>query len=157
MARYGDLDGAADQLVHSLSIRPQLETWHNLATVYRRMGQPEKAEQAEREREKLLTAHRGLGAVPEDSTDLGSRPRLQWVDVDTFAASSTPYGFDGPAVSSNNSASIAQRDSLGKRLIAKLISWPKANKPQQNRDSPQLSQKADPSPGGDANGRTLFK
>ena len=50
MARFGDLESAAGQLTHSLSIKPQVETWHNLATVYRRMGQQEKAEQAERER-----------------------------------------------------------------------------------------------------------
>jgi hypothetical protein len=154
MARYGDLDSAAGQLVHSLSIKPQVETWHNLATVYRRMGQPEKAAQAEQEREKLLAAPRAEAAGP---TDLGSRPPLQWVDVDTFAATSTPHGLDGPAVSSNKSASIAQRDSLGKRLISKLNPWSKTDKPQQNTDMTQMSQKADSTRGGDTDGRMLFK
>ncbi len=154
IARYGDLESAAGQLVHSLSVKPQVETWHNLATVYRRMGQLKMAEQAEREREKLLAAPR---TVVNDSTDLGSRPPLRWVDVDTFAATSTPYGLDGPAVSSNKSASIAQRDSFGKRLISKLNPWPKTDKPQQKTDPSQLNKKSDPSRGGETDGRTLVQ
>jgi hypothetical protein len=156
MARYGDLDSAADHLVHSLSIKPQAETWHNLATVYRRKGQSDQAEQAEREREKLLAAPRGQGAAAQDSTDLAARPQMRWVDVDTFAATSTPYGLDGPAVSSNKPVSIAQRESLGKRLISKLNPWPKADKPQQNADTTPLRQKAEPSRIAE-DSRSLFK
>jgi tetratricopeptide (TPR) repeat protein len=156
MARYGDLEGAAGQLVHSISIRPQLETWRNLATVYSRMGQPKKAEQAEQEREKLLVAERSRGTLAANATNLGSRPILQWVDVNTFAASATPYGLDGPAVSSNNSVAIAQRDSLGKRMT-KWIPWPKSGMPQQNADTSQLNATTDPSRGGEANGRSLIK
>ncbi len=156
MARYGDLDGAAGQLMHSLSIKPQVETWHNLATVYSRMGQTDKADQAEREREKLAVAERDRGAVADNSTDLGSRPALQFVDVDTFAATGTPYGFDGPAVSPNKSTA-PQRDSLAKRLISKLIPWSKADKPAQNTDRTQSSQKTDPSHDGASDGWTLFK
>jgi tetratricopeptide (TPR) repeat protein len=155
MARYGDLEGAAGQLVHSLSVRPQLETWHNLATVYRRMGQSEKAEQAEGEREKMLVAARSRGATTENS-NVGSRPTLQWVDADAFAASATPYGLDGPAVSANKSVSIAQRDTLGKRMT-KWIPWPKSDKPQQNADTSQLNPNADPSHGGEADGRSLVR
>ncbi len=157
MARYGDLDGAADQLTRSLAIKPQVETWHNLAAVYRGMGQAEKAEQAEQEREKLVVAARSGGAVGDTSTDLGSRPALQLVDADTFAASTTPYGFDGPAGSSNTAASVAQHDSMGKRLIAKLNPWQKADKPQQNADMPQSSQRVDPSRVDDAAGRAQYK
>jgi tetratricopeptide (TPR) repeat protein len=157
MARYGDFDGATGQLVHSLSIKPQAETWQNLATVYRRMGQSEKAEQAEREREKLLVAARSRGAALENSTDLGSRPTLQLVDVGTFAASATPDGFDGTTTTPNKPVSVAQRDSLGKRLISRVLPWPNPNQPQQNTDSTQLSSKTDPSRGGEADSRTLFK
>jgi tetratricopeptide (TPR) repeat protein len=157
MARFGDLSSAAGQLEHSLSIKPQAETWHNLAAVYRRMGQPEKAEQAEREREKLVAAPRNTAGVAKDSTDLASRPQLQWVDTDTFAASATPYGLDGPAVSSNKSAPTSQRDSLGKRLFSKLNPWPKANSPQQNTDTTELSQKADTSRSGEGSGRKFFQ
>lgn len=157
MARYGDLNNAADQLVHSLSIKPQVETWHNLAAVYHRMGQPEKAEQAEMEREKLLTAPHTDGTVAVVSADLGARPPLQWVDVDTFAATATPYGLDGPTVTSNKSAPIAQRDSLGKRMIAKLNPWSKAGSPQQNTDMTQLNPESDPSRCAEADRRTLLK
>jgi tetratricopeptide (TPR) repeat protein len=157
MARYGDLDSAANQLTHSLSIKPQVETWHNLAAVYRRMGQAEKAEQAEREREKLQTAPRTTVASAKDSTDLGARTPVQWVDTDAFAATATPDGLDGPAANSNKAKSIAPNDSLGKRLIARLNPWAKTDKPQQNTDSTQLSQKTDPSRGSEPNSRTLFK
>lgn len=155
MARYGDFDSAAGQLVHSLSVKPQVETWHNLAAVYRRMGQTEQAEQAEKEREKLLAAPRSSGALAKDSTDLGSRTPVLWVDVDAFADTATPYGLDGPAA--NKSPSVAQRDSLGKRLISKLNPWPKTDKPQQNLDTTQLSSKSDPSRSGEADGRTLYR
>ncbi len=157
MARYGDLDSAASQLTHSVSIKPQAETWHNLATVYRRMGQLERADQADREREKLLAAPRGIGEPAKDSTDLAARPIMRWVDVDTFAATTTPYGLDGPPANSNKNPSVAQRESLGKRFIAKLNPWPKANSPQQNLDTPQLSSKPDPSRSGETDGRALYK
>jgi tetratricopeptide (TPR) repeat protein len=157
MARFGDLDSAAGQLEHSLSIKPQAESWHNLAAVYRQMGQSEKAEQAERAREQLIAAPRSTGSAPKDSTDLAARPQLQWVDTETFAATATPFGLDGPAVSSNKAASVAQRESLGKRLISKLNPWPKADSPQQNTTTTELSQKGDPSRSGEAGGRTIFK
>jgi tetratricopeptide (TPR) repeat protein len=158
MARYGDLDSAANQLTHSLSIKPQMETWHNLAAVYRRMGQTEKADQAEREREKLQAAPHNTVASAKDSTDLGARAPIQWVDNDAFAATATPNGLDGPAADSNKAKSIAQNDSLGKRWIARLNPWAKNDKPQQqNTDSTQSSQKTDPSRGSEPNSRTLFK
>jgi tetratricopeptide (TPR) repeat protein len=156
MARFGDLPNAADQLERSLSIKPRAETWHNLAIAYERMGQAEKAKQAELEREKLLAAP-PTTSVAKDSTDLGARTNLRWIDTDTFAATATPYGLDGPPVNANKSASIAQRDSLGKRWIAKLNPWPKAEKPNQTTDTPQTSQKDDPSRGGETDSRTLLK
>jgi tetratricopeptide (TPR) repeat protein len=156
MVRFGDLPGAADQLEHSLSIKPRAETWHNLAFAYERMGQAEKAQQAELEREKLLAAPR-TDAVAKDSADLGARTNLRWIDQETFAATATPYGLDGPPANANKSASIAQRDSLGKRWIAKLNPWPKTEKPSQTTDTPQTSQENDTSRGGQTDGRTLLK
>ena len=156
MARFGDLPSAADQLEHSLSIKPRVETWHNLATTYDRMGQTEKAQWAEHEREKLLAAPR-TDALAKDSTDLGARTNLRWIDPDTFSATATPYGLDGPPVNANKSASMGQRDSLGKRWIAKLNPWPKAEQPFQNADTPQTGPKTDPSRGGEADGRIISK
>ncbi len=155
MARFGDLDSAGNQLTHSLSIKPQAETWHNLAAVYRGMGQPDKAAWAEGEREKLLAAPPASNAVAKDATDLGTRTNLKWVDVETFAATTTPYGLDGPPVSASKSAPIAQ-ESMGKRLIAKLNPWPKTDKPQQDNNTPPTSQTAEPSRGSET-GRTLLK
>jgi hypothetical protein len=157
MARYGDLDSAANQLTHSLSIKPQVETWHNLATVYRGMGQTEMAEQADHEYDKLHAVPRSSIASAHDSTDLGARTPIQWVDTEKFAATATPDGLDGPTAASNKTKSVAQPDSLGKRLIAKLNPWTKTDKPQPNTDSIQLSQKTDPPGGSETNSRTLFK
>jgi tetratricopeptide (TPR) repeat protein len=156
MVRFGDLPGAADQLEHSISIKPRVETWHNLATTYERMGQTEKAQQAEHERQKLLAAPR-TNAVANDSTDLGARTNLRWIDTDTFAATATPYGLDGPPARANKSAPVAQRDSLGKRWVAKWNSWSKTEKPYQNPDKPPTAQKTDPPCGNDADGRIISK
>jgi tetratricopeptide (TPR) repeat protein len=159
MARYGDLEGAGAQFSHSISVKPQVETWHNLATVYRRMGQTENAERAEREREKLAAAQRSQADKPMNAADLAARPTVKWVDAETFAASSTPYEFDKPTGNSKNSAAVAQKDSLGKRLISKLNPWSKADKPALNATSEpaQLNEKPDPPRGADAEGRSLFK
>jgi tetratricopeptide (TPR) repeat protein len=151
MARYGNLEVAENQFVQSISIKPQPETWHNLSTVYRAMGQSEKASQAEAEREKLVAAARTGNGTTENANDLGSRPMLDFVDPDTFAAAGTPYGLDGPPISPTNTA---PQQSFGKRLVAKLIPWPKGNKPEQAEEPPS-SQRADSSLGGRADGRLL--
>lgn len=155
MARFGDLRGAADQFEHSLSIKPQEEAWHNLAVVYGRMGQTEKARQAELERETLLAGPRTNGGTPKSATDLGARPNLLWVDVDTFASTTTPYGLDGPAVNANKPAPIAQRPSLSKRVIAKLNPWPKADSSEKNSGTAQMNPNAETPRVGDAGGRTV--
>jgi tetratricopeptide (TPR) repeat protein len=158
MARYGDLEGAGLQFAHSISVKPQVETWHNLATVYRRMGQTERADQADQQREKLLAAQRAQPDTPMNAADLAARPTVKWVDAETFAASSTPYEFDKPTGNSKNAVAVAQKDSLGKRLISKLTPWSKADKPPNAAsDAAQQSEKPDPSRGNDAEGRSLFK
>jgi tetratricopeptide (TPR) repeat protein len=157
LARYGDLESAAGQLVNSLSIKPQVETWHNLAVVYKRMGQSAKAEQAEQQRAKLLAAPRDSVAAAGNPGDLGSRPVLRWVDADTFAASSPQTGFDGPTVTNSNPGSPAKSGSLGKRLVSKLMPWRNTDKTTQNAGSTQTSQQADQTASGNADGRALLK
>jgi tetratricopeptide (TPR) repeat protein len=149
MARYGDLEAAENQFLHSLSIKPQPEAWHNLAAVYRAMGQSAKVAQAEHEKEKLVASARSEASTNENSNDIGSRPMLDFVDPDTFAASGTPYGLDGPPM-----ANAPQPQSFGKRLVAKLIPWPKGNKPEQ-AEEPRLSQRTESSRGGGTDGRLL--
>jgi len=157
MARYGDLDGAENQLLHSLSIKPQLETWHNLAIIYRTKGKPQEAERAEQERERLVAAERSAGSNMEKTVDVGPRPALRWVDPDSFAASGTPYGLDGPPISASQSASISQTDSLGKRLITKLNPWSKTKSAPQASDETRLSERTSASRGSLADGQQLLK
>ena len=143
MARYGDLEGAGAQFTHSISVKPQAETWHNLATVYRRMGQPESANRADQEREKLLAAQRNQPDTAVNAADLAARPTVKWVDAETFAAASTPYEYGKPAGNSKNAVAVAQKDSLGKRLISKLTPWSKTDtaQPASTTDTAQPSQK----------------
>jgi tetratricopeptide (TPR) repeat protein len=157
MARYGDLDGAENQLLHSLSIKPQVEAWHNLAIVYRSKGKPQEAERSEQEREKLAAAQRSSGEGMEKAADAGPRPVLRWVDPDSFAASGTPYGLDGPPISSTQSASINQSDSLGRRLISKLNPWSKAKSSPQPTDETRLSERTNASSAIGTNGQPLLK
>ena len=143
MARYGDLSAAEEQLIHSLTVHPQSESWHNLAAVYRAMGQNEKAAQAELERQKLMDAARGGGDANSDASGVASRPMLRWVDVETFAATGTPYGLEGPAINgttSNKAVASAQQNSIGKRLMTKLVTWPKSSKPAPTENDTQPGQ-----------------
>lgn len=77
MARYGQLQEARRLLVHSVSIKPQIEAWHNLSIVHERLGEADLARLAARERE-LLVDHSPRGAAPSGS--------VEWVDAKTFAA-----------------------------------------------------------------------
>jgi hypothetical protein len=123
-------------------VHPQPETWHNLAAVLRANGQNDKAAQADLEREKLLAANRENGTSGTAANGVATRPVLQWVEPDAFAASSTPYELDGPVIdgsTSSKAVAAAQPGSMGSRLIAKLTSWPKANKaaPPSAKPTPQ--------------------
>ena len=77
MARYGQLQEARRLLVHSVSIKPQLEAWHNLSIVHERLGEADLARLAAHERE-LLAANSPA------ATDTGGN--VEWVDAKTFAA-----------------------------------------------------------------------
>ena len=78
LARYGQLETARDLLVRSVSIHPQVETWHNLSVVHRRLGETELAQKADRERE-LLAQKSGGGATRAGEF-------VRWVDTRTFAS-----------------------------------------------------------------------
>lgn len=157
MARYGDLEGAAAHLLRSVSLKPQVETWHNLAAVYRSMGQLEKSQQAEREREKMLTEARSRGAAAENPSEMASNPTLQWVDVDTFSATGTAHGFDGPAASTNQPASIPPRESIGKRMVAKLNPFQKSSAAPQAANGTRLNPVSDSTRGSETDRQPWFK
>lgn len=79
LARYGQLQEAKLLLVRSVRIRPQVETWHNLAVVHRRLGEVELARQADRERELL-------GQKSGGRTNAAASDAVRLVDARTFAA-----------------------------------------------------------------------
>jgi tetratricopeptide (TPR) repeat protein len=76
-ARFGQLDAARRALLHSISIHPQVETWHNLAAVHERLGEVELARLAENER-RLLAQRAPRPANSEEK-------HIAWVDASTFA------------------------------------------------------------------------
>jgi tetratricopeptide (TPR) repeat protein len=76
LARYGQLPEARRALLHSVTIQPHVEGWHNLATVHRRLGETELAQLAEIEHQ-LLAAKQPAGADK----------LVHWVDPQTFASS----------------------------------------------------------------------
>jgi tetratricopeptide (TPR) repeat protein len=78
-ARYGQLPEARQLLVHSVTVHPHVEGWHNLATVHSRLGETELAQRAEGERQLLAQQ---AGKSPANSNDM-----VRWVDPKTFAAS----------------------------------------------------------------------
>jgi hypothetical protein len=82
LAGYGQLADARRLLLHSVSIHPHVEGWHNLATVHRKLGEAELAKLADGER--LLLAQRE-GRAPSPAADL-----IRWVDPQTFAAAAGP-------------------------------------------------------------------
>ena len=105
MARYGQLQEARRLLVHSVSIQPHVEAWHNLSVVHQRLGETDLATRAAHERELL--------AQRSPSTSLASG-NVQWVDAKTFAANSggeVPWEGDAQTASRatvRGSASLGQ-------------------------------------------------
>jgi hypothetical protein len=79
LARYGQLHDARRALLHSVSLRPHVEGWHNLAIVHERLGETELARLAENER-KLLEEK------PAPTAVAATGKQIEWVDPQTFAA-----------------------------------------------------------------------
>jgi len=103
LARYGQLATARDLLARSVSIHPQVESWHNLSVVHRRLGEVELARQADRERE--LLAQKSGGSANR-AGDL-----VRWVDTRAFASSGggdTPWP-EATAVKSAAATTSGQR------------------------------------------------
>lgn len=80
LARYGQLPEARRLLLHSVTVHPHIEGWHNLSVVHRRLGETDLALRAEHERD--LAAKPTAGSSAAGSTDA-----VRWVDAKTFAAS----------------------------------------------------------------------
>jgi tetratricopeptide (TPR) repeat protein len=80
LARYGQLEDARRVLLHSISLQPEPEAWHNLAVVHERLGEIDLAHRARNEW-RLALDHRK--ARPQE-TETASPVR--WVDVQEFTA-----------------------------------------------------------------------
>jgi tetratricopeptide (TPR) repeat protein len=88
LAQTGQLAEARRALLHSVTIHPHVEGWHNLAAVHRRLGENELARLADEERQRLVA--QGAPAMT------ASQSQVKWVDARTFA-SSTREAYDASA------------------------------------------------------------
>jgi len=82
LARSGRFAEARTMLEHSLAIHRQSTGWHNLAVVYRQLGQVDRAARADRLAERqsrVESARRAAPAAPAAGA-------VQWVDPELFAA-----------------------------------------------------------------------
>jgi hypothetical protein len=80
LARFGQLPDARRLLLHSVTVHPHVEGWHNLAVVHQRLGEADLAVRAEHERD--------LVAKRAESPSVAKNPdAVRWVDAKTFAAS----------------------------------------------------------------------
>jgi len=85
LGRYGQLAEAKRCLLHSVSVSPLPETWHNLAVVHEALGEPRLAGAA-RERSRQLAARRGGGVNGINSVRRDAVRQVRWVDTATFAS-----------------------------------------------------------------------
>jgi len=83
LAGCGNYPEARTALEHSLSICPRSATWQNLAEVYRRLGEPERAGRADR----LAAAARRAENTRRKARYGTSHQHVRWVDPSTFAKS----------------------------------------------------------------------
>ncbi len=84
LARYGQFQDARAVLRHCVRDRTNFpEVWRNLARVHERLGEAELARRANKE---YRSALQSSGRSP----DLAGRPKVEWVDAQTFAKMSRP-------------------------------------------------------------------
>lgn len=80
LAECGRFTEARDVLMHSISVTPTPESWHNLSVVHARLGNAELAQKAQQE---------SVAAMPPNApqSDTPSQP-VRWVDPEMFRAES---------------------------------------------------------------------
>lgn len=79
LTRYGQLAEARQLLLHSITVHPHVEAWHNLAAVHHRLGETDLAQRAQGERDLL--------AKQNAARDQSLASKVRWVDPQTFANS----------------------------------------------------------------------
>ncbi len=86
LAQYEQWDDARRMLLHSVSVAPIPETWHNLAVVHQRLGQTDLAQRAQYEEGQLRLA-RNTGPNVSDPN-----AAVRWVSPEKFAQSNPRPG-----------------------------------------------------------------
>ncbi len=86
LAQYEQWDDARRMLLHSVSVAPIPETWHNLAVVHQRLGQTDLAHRAQYEEGQLRLA-RNTGPSASDPN-----AAVRWVSPEKFARSNPRPG-----------------------------------------------------------------
>jgi Flp pilus assembly protein TadD len=79
LARYGQLEDARRVLLHSITLRPEPEAWHNLAVVHQRLGERELAQRAHNEWQLALDQRKRQPHAHQ------SEP-VRWVNAHEFTA-----------------------------------------------------------------------
>ena len=69
---------ARQLLIHSVTVHSNLEAWHNLSVVHRRLGEADLAQKANAEWQLLA---KQTGKTRSDANEM-----VRWVDPQTFAA-----------------------------------------------------------------------
>ena len=82
LARRGDLAGAKEMLLASVSVQGTRSAWKNLAAVHDRLG----------ERELAALARNEASLLGGEARQPASEPAVQWLDAATFAALSPAEG-----------------------------------------------------------------
>lgn len=80
LAKYGRYQEAVVALRHCVQLSPQPTAWKNLSNIYRRLGQAEESRMA------AIEANRAMAAAPAHVPFVAAKPRVQWVDAETFAS-----------------------------------------------------------------------
>jgi tetratricopeptide (TPR) repeat protein len=84
LARYGQPDEARRVLMHSLSVSPQPETFHNLVVVNRTLGNDKAARQAQAQYQQQLAAAQRLRKAQSDGGDAEENTQVHWVSAAAF-------------------------------------------------------------------------
>jgi hypothetical protein len=122
LARYGQYDAAREMLIHTVRVRPNSQSWQNLASVHERMGEMDLARRAMHEA-KLIASGQGATADVEAP--------VRWVPAETLARSApqsddqliSPVSNRTPAAPTSPRAQPESREVRG---IMKFLPWSRA-------------------------------
>ncbi len=130
LARCGNYREAEAALKYSLSIQRQPTGWHNLAVVYRQLGEAGLARQAERLAESARRAEIARRKAVRDPT----RQQVRWVDPRVFTQVRTKTAAFPPPTSPRAAARKVMKPSQPRRAAQRsIISWLPWTMPEKRR------------------------